>query len=467
MSVGIENLRRALRDVYWRSLEVFDTGIKGETLRDFDVVDEDTLVLGTDKGLYVSTDGGRSWRKIASGRTDCVKATRTVAEKVFATFSDGNAVLYEVVDLERLVERYRGPEGDRILAMAENSDYIFFSGYGNKDGFGNAVFRSPDGVTWEKTWEIPAESDERHIHELHTSPELLEVWITTGDSWFCPWVSEDNGATFTRLRDHDRYYGVNFRRDDHVGELTVYATPRAVFCGVLYQIPLHYGRGYGALAKQLRIPRPAPFVPLENVFKNVAQSIHGFVFKTLWGRPEGYRRGPGGLFMTDDYGQTWYEVLPLANYLALPRAFKDMLYVVATPTGGLGYGRTLIIKMPIWQAVEMARRVPALDIPIGTFPSLSGTCYFGEGELTYPVSFGKYERAVVRVTVDGAVDIEVYASTLGFFTSDHTALHDDDKLIDTISFTGAGTKVVSYENVGWLRFRAASTRNTNIQVYLY
>ncbi|MCL4846079.1 MAG: glycosyl hydrolase [Acidobacteria bacterium] len=191
---------------------------------------------GGDRGLFKTTDGGKSWTKSLgagewTGVTDVVVDPRDPNRLYAATWQRHRTVaaymgggpesgLHRSTDGGATWERLTrglptGPLGKIGLAISpQNPDVVYAAIELNRRA--GAVYRSTDrGASWEKRSEAVAGATGPHYYqELFASPHA------EGRIYLVDWrmqVSDDGGATFRRLGDTDKHpddHALAFRADD-------------------------------------------------------------------------------------------------------------------------------------------------------------------------------------------------------------------------------------------------------------
>jgi photosystem II stability/assembly factor-like uncharacterized protein len=191
---------------------------------------------GGDRGLFKTTDGGRTWAKVLgtgewTGVTDVaidprnpdlLYAATWQRHRTVAAFMGGGpeSALYRSVDGGTTWEKLKqglpeGPLGKIGLAVSpQNPDVVYAAIETNRRK--GAVYRSTNrGSSWEKMSDTVSGATGPHYYqELYASPHaegriyLADVRIQ---------VSEDGGKTFRRLEEKDKHsdnHSIAFRADD-------------------------------------------------------------------------------------------------------------------------------------------------------------------------------------------------------------------------------------------------------------
>ncbi|MGE5126009.1 MAG: VPS10 domain-containing protein, partial [Betaproteobacteria bacterium] len=191
---------------------------------------------GGERGLFKTTDGGRSWTKVLGGGEwtgvtdvaldprdpDVLYAATWQRQRTVAAFMGGGpeSGLHRSLDGGKTWEKLtRGlPEGSvgkiGIALSPQNPDVVYAAiELERRKG---AVYRSTDrGASWEKRSETVSGGTGPHYYqELYASPHaegrlyLVDVRMQ---------VSDDGGKTFRRVPEKDKHsdnHAIAFRRDD-------------------------------------------------------------------------------------------------------------------------------------------------------------------------------------------------------------------------------------------------------------
>jgi photosystem II stability/assembly factor-like uncharacterized protein len=191
---------------------------------------------GGDRGLFKTTDGGRSWTKVLgagewTGVTDVAIDPRNPDVLYAATWQRHRTVaaymgggpesgIHRSTDGGATWERLKkglpeGPLGKIGLAISPQSPDVLYAAIelSRREG---AVYRSTDrGSSWEKRSETVSGATGPHYYqELYASPHaegriyLVDVRMQ---------VSDDGGKTFRRVEEKDKHsdnHSIAFRRDD-------------------------------------------------------------------------------------------------------------------------------------------------------------------------------------------------------------------------------------------------------------
>jgi photosystem II stability/assembly factor-like uncharacterized protein len=207
--------------------------------------DSDTLFVaaqgplwspGGERGLYKTTDGGKTWTNVLSagewtGVTDVAMDPRDPDllyaatwqhQRTVAALIDGGpeSGIYRSVDggetWERLTEGLpEGNMGKIGLAISPQKPDVLYAAI-ELDNTAGGVWRSANrGATWEKRSDAVAGATGPHYYqELYASPHafdriyLMDVRVQ---------VSDDGGTTFRRLEEKDKHsdnHALAFRADD-------------------------------------------------------------------------------------------------------------------------------------------------------------------------------------------------------------------------------------------------------------
>ncbi|RMG84036.1 MAG: glycosyl hydrolase, partial [Bacteroidetes bacterium] len=191
---------------------------------------------GGDRGLYKTTDGGKTWKKVLgdnewTGVTDLVMDPRNPDQLYAATWQrhrtvanymggGPNSGIYRSSDggetWEKLTDGLPKTNMGKIgLAISPQKPDIIYAAIELERRTGG-VFRSTDrGATWEKRSDAVSGATGPHYYqELYASPHqfdrlyLMDVRIQ---------VSDDGGKTFRRLKENHKHsdnHALAFRKDD-------------------------------------------------------------------------------------------------------------------------------------------------------------------------------------------------------------------------------------------------------------
>jgi photosystem II stability/assembly factor-like uncharacterized protein len=191
---------------------------------------------GGDRGLFKTTDGGKTWRKVLgagewTGVTDVAIDPRNPDVLYAATWQRHRTVaaymgggpesgLYRSTDGGETWEKLKkglpeGPLGKIGVALSPQNPDVLYAAIETNRRTG-AVYRSTDrGSSWEKRSETVSGATGPHYYqELYASPHaegriyLVDVRLQ---------VSDDGGKTFRRVEEKDKHsdnHAIAFRADD-------------------------------------------------------------------------------------------------------------------------------------------------------------------------------------------------------------------------------------------------------------
>jgi photosystem II stability/assembly factor-like uncharacterized protein len=191
---------------------------------------------GGDRGLFRTTDGGKSWTKVLgagewTGVTDVVIDPRNPEVLYAATWQHHRTVaaymgggpesgIHRSTDGGATWEKLKkglpeGPLGKIGLAISPQDPDVLYAAIelNRREG---AVYRSTDrGSSWEKRSETVSGATGPHYYqELYASPHAEgRIYLVDVRTW----VSDDGGKTFRRLEEKDKHsdnHSVAFRADD-------------------------------------------------------------------------------------------------------------------------------------------------------------------------------------------------------------------------------------------------------------
>lgn len=184
------------------------------------------------KGVYKSTDGGKSWMKKNKG----IEGTEPFAWRIFRKnkggelflivcrrSEDGNignefdGAVYRSGDGAELWEKMNLPEGTNgpmcIVADEDNQSRIILSAWGRvspgrftPDTGGGIFLSENDGKTWKQTL-----SKDQHIHDI-TFDERNDAFYACGFNGSA-YRSDDRGETWLRLKGYDFKWGKRVEPD--------------------------------------------------------------------------------------------------------------------------------------------------------------------------------------------------------------------------------------------------------------
>ena len=320
-------------------MSIFNAG--DLTLGDVLVYDDDTIFL-------TATKSGASYilKSTDKGRTFSIVWTGTEAYSVASLFKTKAGSILVGCKLRRILRSTdKGVTWDIVQTGGTGAEYREFSqanrnpnsttpyvycapyGAGGIGGEKSLMRSDDDGATWSIIYTITEDTD--HIHGVFAS-HLMDgvVYLTTGDTYYRILKSTDSGTTFTIMASY--VYGCDIRETGKY---------RFINSDIANSFSYLYRSSDDADWTRVNFGRPSGYT----LWNTMHYDERGFL---IYGdNGFGYlNQGGGGLWISEDEGDTWYEYLKGVDVGGIDVSDDGFIYVITR--GGWTGARLLRVPLP-------------------------------------------------------------------------------------------------------------------------